>query len=269
MTRLNLFKNRQRSKTRPVMKKRRKNRTRKSSRTNRARRSTKRTAVRRTRRARRVSRRRASVFKARRKRRVIASAPARRSRPRRRTIRRGSRRIQRYGGGLTGGIRGFVNKDMLILAGGAVGSVFITNWVLSKYGPIKTVSGVRVPRAAEEFVLPGLRLGTDGKGSPIAAILYSVGIPLAAAYALRKVSPAIAKGIALGGLINGLKEGVAIAIANKAISAASAAQPPVKAYLSRRQLGVGYGAPSAQAMNTVGASPYQSNNAYPQAAFSN
>ncbi len=225
----------------------------------RARRSAPRRAV-----ARRTTRRRRSA-----PRRAVARVTRRRSSARRSVRRRSMRRgIARRasGGSLRSGIRGFVNKEMLLTAGGAIGSTLLTNYILGHFGPQKMVGGVAVMKGANEFVLPGLRPGADGRPNTLAVLAYATLIPLAGALAVRKVNPTLAKGFAIGGLISGLSNGIQLVRSRAVVtqSAIAAGTKPAGEFFSRRQLGVGQ-TPSAQA---VGANPYGSANAFKAGAFS-
>jgi len=84
------------------------------------------------------------------------------------------------------GIMGMVSKDTLMIAGGAVAASFGTGLLLNKIGD----------------KLPGMS-SANPKTAEYARALYSVAIPIGAAYLLRNKQRRIAEGLVIGGLIMG------------------------------------------------------------------
>ena len=109
----------------------------------------------------------------------------------------GRRRGGRRGSGMDplATAKQLVNKDTLMVAGGAVLGGLATSFVMSRFGPVKlNAAGQVVPKAAGEFKLPG----SDQKYGPM---LYSLLIPVAGAWALHRQQPKLAQGIIIGGAV--------------------------------------------------------------------
>lgn len=98
----------------------------------------------------------------------------------------GRRRIRRRNpGGVAGGalssIKGMLGKDTLVMAAGAVAASVGTGFVLNRFGS-------KLPLANTKY----------------GGLFYQIGIPLAAAYVLRKKNRSFAQGLVLGGVIMGI-----------------------------------------------------------------
>lgn len=119
------------------------------------------------------------------RRRSTSSAVARRSSyraPARRFFRRRSGGGSRFGGGsLVGAFKSALSKDLLFKAGGAVGASLGVGLLLQRYGSSLPMSNNKWGRVA-----------------------YSVGIPIAAAYLVRKKNRSLAEGMVIGGLVMGI-----------------------------------------------------------------
>jgi hypothetical protein len=85
---------------------------------------------------------------------------------------------------LNGMIGSVFNKENLTVAGGAVAATVITNIALGSSFASK---------------LPGV-------GSPYTRALYNVMLPALGAFAVKKFSPSLAKGLVIGGLANGVAQ---------------------------------------------------------------
>jgi hypothetical protein len=135
-------------------------------------------------------------------------------------------------GNLMGQVKSLFSKDNLTTAAGGVAAAVVANYLTS----MKTGTG-----ANEKFLLPRPADPTSA-AYKAATVAYAVGIPFAAAIATRKFSPAAARGMVLGGLINGGIKAIKLfapadSFLNKVLSTAE--------YLDA----VGAGTPSFQATN--------------------
>ena len=170
-------------------KKRRSKRKATARRTTRRRRSNPRkvTARRTTRRTRRSTRK-----MSRRSRRSVMVNPRRRmARRRRKNAYHTNPRVRRMGGNILAQVKGVFSKENLTVAAGGVGAAMLTNKVLM----LKKADGT-----------PMLPMGTDENTRKAARLAYAVGIPIAGAILTRKFNPSLAKGMLIGGLINGMIE---------------------------------------------------------------
>ena len=128
-----------------------------------------------------------------------ASKPTRRrkkSSSARRAVRRFGRRASKAFRGFSGGsiasqVKGVFSKENLTVAAGGVGAAMLTNKVLM----LKKDDGT-----------PMLPMGTDENTRKAARLAYAIGIPIAGAILTRKFNPSLAKGMLIGGLINGMIE---------------------------------------------------------------
>jgi hypothetical protein len=108
--------------------------------------------------------------------------------PRRRNPRH---RMNPFGGNIMSQVKGVFSRENLTLAGGGLASYLLTRYLLSmKKG------------ATAEPLLPQ---GT-GEAQKIIRVAYAVGIPLVGSMLTRRFSPALARGMFLGGLINGAQQ---------------------------------------------------------------
>ena len=173
-------------------KKRRSKRKATARRTTRRRRSTRKVTARRTTRRTRRSTRRTSRKVSRRSSRTVRLKRGRSvtimANPRRRARRSGGGRM---GGNILAQVKGVFSKENLTVAAGGVGAAMLTNKVLS----LKKADGT-----------PMLPMGTDDNTRKAVRLAYAVGIPIAGAILTRKFNPSLAKGMLIGGLINGMIE---------------------------------------------------------------
>ena len=102
--------------------------------------------------------------------------------PRRRHSRR-SYRMNPLGGNIMSQVKSVFSKENLTLAAGGVGATVLTNYILK---------------------MPNLPMPTSTETQKLAKLGYAVGIPVLGAMLTRKYSPALAKGMLFGGLVNGL-----------------------------------------------------------------
>lgn len=91
--------------------------------------------------------------------------------------------------GITSSIKGLFSKENLTVAGGGVLSTVVTQYALN------------LKDSAGKSILP---MPADANMAKVASVAYAVGIPFTAALLTRKFSPSAAKGMLLGGLINGI-----------------------------------------------------------------
>ena len=170
-------------------KKRRSKRKATARRTTRRRRSTRKVTARRTTRRTRRTTRRTSRKVSRRSGRTVRLKRGRSvtimANPRRRS------RGGRMGGNILAQVKGVFSKENLTVAAGGVGAAMLTNKVLM----LKKDDGT-----------PMLPMGTDENTRKAARLAYAVGIPIAGAILTRKFNPSLAKGMLIGGLINGMIE---------------------------------------------------------------
>ena len=111
--------------------------------------------------------------------------------PRRRHRR--SYRMNPMGGNIMSQVKGVFSKENLTIAGGGVAAAILTNKLLSMQKADKT---------------PVLPMGSTADTQKLARLAYAIAIPAVGAIATRRFNPALAKGMLLGGLINGLIEGI-------------------------------------------------------------
>jgi hypothetical protein len=103
--------------------------------------------------------------------------------PRRRRSR--SFRMNPLGGNILNQVKGVFSKENLTIAGGGIAATILTNKLLS---------------------MTNLPMPTDANQQKLAKIGYAVGVPVLGAILTRKFSPALAKGMVFGALINGITE---------------------------------------------------------------
>jgi len=107
---------------------------------------------------------------------IVARNPRRRSR---------SFRMNPLGGNILSQVKGVFSKENLTIAGGGIAATILTNKLLS---------------------MTNLPMPTDANQQKLAKIGYAVGVPVLGAILTRKFSPALAKGMVFGALINGITE---------------------------------------------------------------
>ena len=113
-----------------------------------------------------------------------------RANPRRR---RSYRRNPLGGGNLLGQVKGIFSKENLTTAAGGVAATVLTNYLLN------------MKKADGSSTLP---VPADGDTAKMVRLAYAVGIPALGAILAKKASPSLAKGMLIGGLINGITEGI-------------------------------------------------------------
>lgn len=128
-----------------------------------------------------------------------------------------------------------------MLGAGVVGSTVVTTWVLQNYGA----------------KLPGIT-NTWGR------VAYQVGIPVAGAYLLKRVSPQLAKGMLVGGIAAGIISlmqtaqvglpGISVAGTGAYLGQSRRRVGGASGFLTGTPAGSRVGTPSVQALNTFGAS---------------
>ena len=106
---------------------------------------------------------------------IVARNPRRRSRR--------SYRMNPFGGNIMSQVKSVFSKENLTLAAGGVGATVLTNYILK---------------------MPNLPMPASTETQKLAKLGYAVGIPVLGAMLTRKYSPALAKGMLFGGLVNGL-----------------------------------------------------------------
>lgn len=148
-----------------------------------------------------------------------------RANPRRRS-RRGGLRLG--AGSIMSQVKGVFSKENLTVAAGGVGAAMLTNKVLS------------LTKADGTTILP---MGTDENTRKAARLAYLIGIPVAGAIVTRKFNPSLAKGMLIGGLINGMIEGL------KTYAPAFAKQVGFAEYLEYTPMSALNGTPGYSAIN--------------------
>jgi hypothetical protein len=88
---------------------------------------------------------------------------------------------------MNGLIGGILSRENLMVAGGAVAGTIVTNYALNNQTVVE-------------------KLGNYGLANPYGRAAYLTLVPVAGGLLLRKYSPAIAKGMILGGLVNGIAQ---------------------------------------------------------------
>jgi len=106
---------------------------------------------------------------------IVARNPRRHSRR--------SYRMNPFGGNIMSQVKSVFSKENLTLAAGGVGATVLTNYILK---------------------MPNLPMPASTETQKLAKLGYAVGIPVLGAMLTRKYSPALAKGMLFGGLVNGL-----------------------------------------------------------------
>lgn len=113
--------------------------------------------------------------------------------PRRRRRRSRSRifRMNPLGGNVLSQVKSVFSRENLTIAGGGVAATLLTNFLLKQTKKDGT------------SLLP---MGT-GDSQKAFRLAYAVGVPVLGAMLTRRFNPSLAKGMLLGGLINGIIEG--------------------------------------------------------------
>lgn len=157
-------------------------------------------------------------------------------------VRRRSRALFRRAGGGVGGrnlmgtFRQAVSRGLLLKAGGAVAASFGTGWILNRFGAVLPLANNRYGR-----------------------VIYTLGIPIVAAWAIGRRNRDLAEGIVIGGLVmtvNTLMQGFRT----------PAAPAPVGAYAVAGELGQGSFSYYPQSLNDASALG-GGNVAFPQSAW--
>jgi len=146
--------------------------------------------------------------------------------PRRRRSRR-SFRMNPLGGNILSQVKGVFSKENLTIAGGGVAATLLTNKLLS----LKKDDGTSM-----------LPMGT-GEAQKAFRLAYAVGVPVLGAMLTRKFNPSLAKGMLLGGLINGIIE------ATKSYAPDFAKQAGLGEYLEYTPMSALNGTPGYSAIN--------------------
>lgn len=139
----------------------------------------------RARRGRGAGRLKVSVKRRNRARATISVVGNPRRRMRRNPYHRRHARRNPIGGNLVSSVKGVFSKDNLTLAAGAIAATVVTNQIVSRFG--------------DKLPLINSANPTTKK---IGVIAYDVGLPVLGAYLVRRSSPALARGMVLGALVN-------------------------------------------------------------------
>jgi len=145
---------------------------------------------------------------------IVARNPRRRSRR--------SYRMNPFGGNIMSQVKSVFSKENLTLAAGGVGATVLTNYILK---------------------MPNLPMPASTETQKLAKLGYAVGIPVLGAMLTRKYSPALAKGMLFGGLVNGLT------IAIKAYAPQAATTLGFSEYLDNTPMSALNGTPGYSAIN--------------------
>jgi len=145
---------------------------------------------------------------------IVARNPRRRSRR--------SYRMNPLGGNIMSQVKSVFSKENLTLAAGGVGATVLTNYILK---------------------MPNLPMPASTETQKLAKLGYAVGIPVLGAMLTRKYSPALAKGMLFGGLVNGLT------IAIKSYAPQAATTLGFSEYLDNTPMSALNGTPGYSAIN--------------------
>jgi len=172
---------------------------------------------------------------------IVARNPRRRSR---------SFRMNPLGGNVLSQVKSVFSRENLTIAGGGVAAAILTNKLLS----LKKADGTST-----------LPMGT-GENQKAFRLAYAVGIPVLGAMLTRKFNPSLAKGMLLGGLINGLTE------ATKAYAPEFAKQVGLGEYLEYTPMSAVGVTPGYSAINQFSAvrpmsSAFSNSSAFPADAW--
>ena len=164
--------------------------------------------------------------------------------PRRRHSRR-SYRMNPFGGNIMSQVKSVFSKENLTLAAGGVGATVLTNYILK---------------------MPNLPMPASTETQKLAKLGYAVGIPVLGAMLTRKYSPALAKGMLFGGLVNGLT------IAIKSYAPQAATTLGFSEYLDNTPMSALNGTPGYSAMNQFSSvrpmnSAFSNSSAFPADAW--
>ena len=164
--------------------------------------------------------------------------------PRRRHSRR-SYRMNPLGGNIMSQVKSVFSKENLTLAAGGVGATVLTNYILK---------------------MPNLPMPASTETQKLAKLGYAVGIPVLGAMLTRKYSPALAKGMLFGGLVNGLT------IAIKSYAPQAATTLGFSEYLDNTPMSALNGTPGYSAMNQFSSvrpmnSAFSNSSAFPADAW--
>lgn len=111
--------------------------------------------------------------------------------PRRRRSRSRIFRMNPLGGNVLSQVKSVFSRENLTVAGGGVAATLLTNFLLKQ------------TKADGSSLLP---MGT-GESQKAFRLAYAIGVPVLGAMLTRRFNPSLAKGMLLGGLINGIVEG--------------------------------------------------------------
>jgi len=136
--------------------------------------------------------------------------------------RRRSYRMNPFGGNIMSQVKSVFSKENLTLAAGGVGATVLTNYILK---------------------MPNLPMPASTETQKLAKLGYAVGIPVLGAMLTRKYSPALAKGMLFGGLVNGLT------IAIKSYAPQAATTLGFSEYLDNTPMSALNGTPGYSAIN--------------------
>ena len=168
---------------------------------------------------------------------IVARNPRRRSRR--------SYRMNPLGGNIMSQVKSVFSKENLTLAAGGVGATVLTNYILK---------------------MPNLPMPASTETQKLAKLGYAVGIPVLGAMLTRKYSPALAKGMLFGGLVNGLT------IAIKSYAPQAATTLGFSEYLDNTPMSALNGTPGYSAMNQFSSvrpmnSAFSNSSAFPADAW--
>ena len=172
--------------------------------------------------------------------------------PRRRRSRSRSRifRMNPLGGNVLSQVKSVFSRENLTIAGGGVAATLLTNFLLKQ------------TKADGSSLLP---MGT-GESQKAFRLAYAVGVPVLGAMLTRRFNPSLAKGMLLGGLINGIVEGT------KSYAPALAKQVGLGEYLEYTPMSAVGATPGYSAINQFSAvrpmnSAFSNSSAFPADAW--
>ena len=110
-----------------------------------------------------------------------------------RNPRRRSYRMNPFGGNIMSQVKSVFSKENVTIAGGGLASYLLTRYLLA------------LKKGGDLSGAPLLPQGT-GETQKLIRVAYAVGIPLVGSMLTRRFSPGLAKGMFLGGLINGAQQ---------------------------------------------------------------
>jgi hypothetical protein len=166
-------------------------------------------------------------------------------------------------------LKGLLEKEMLMMGGGAVAGAFITSYIVSHYAG--SLPGYGSPTGDGPALVDATGAAVKNKDgvalkmNTYVAIAYNVAIPLLGALALAKFNKPLAKGVALSGIITGLQS--VVTMAQKSIDTTSTASKTTQQYLDATPYAQLSAPSNYDATSTFGAGIYANEPAFSGTAW--